>query len=209
MHGQIFISYRRDDSSHPAGRLYDRLCTHFASDQIFMDVDTLPPGVDFVEAIERSVSSCDVLIALIGKNWLTSSDEEGQRRIDNAEDFVRIEIATALKRNICVIPVLVDDASMPKSREVPDELKTLVRRHALEVRHSRFKDDCGRLIVAVERVLKTARAQAPNRSRGRTSCGDRRDHQPAPSRSPSRFFCSCRPGAGSRRHASGSKAGTV
>ena len=88
-----------------------------------------------------------MLIALIGKDWLTSSDEERQRRID--------------KRNICVIPVLVDDTSMPKSRDLPDELKALVRRHALEVRHSRFKDDCGRLIVAIERVLETARAQQP------------------------------------------------
>jgi len=102
--GKIFISYRRDDSSSSAGRLYDRLITHFPSNQIFMDVDNLDPGVDFVKAIEESVGSCDVLIAVIGRRWF--SDEEGRRRLDNSEDFVRIEIATALKRGIRVIPVL-------------------------------------------------------------------------------------------------------
>jgi hypothetical protein len=135
MHSQIFISYRREDTSASAGRFHDHLSARFASDQIFMDVDTLEPGVDFVDAIEKSVSSCDVLIAVIGKHWLTSSDEEGQRRLDNPEDYVRIEIATALKRDIRVIPVLVDGASIPKPRDLPDDLKSFVRRTAIEVRH--------------------------------------------------------------------------
>ncbi|MGC2577178.1 MAG: toll/interleukin-1 receptor domain-containing protein, partial [Terrimicrobiaceae bacterium] len=113
MKGQIFINYRRDDSSASAGRIYDRLNSHFASNHILMDVDNLDPGVDFVDAIEESVGSCDVLIAVIGKHWLISSDEEGRRRLDNPEDFVRIEIATALKRGVRVIPVLVDGALMP------------------------------------------------------------------------------------------------
>ena len=98
MGGPIFISYRIDDSQASAGRLYDRLHSHFASNRIFMDVANLAPGVDFVDAIEKSVSSCDALIAVIGRDWLVSSDEKGRRRLDNAEDFVRIEIATALKR---------------------------------------------------------------------------------------------------------------
>ncbi|MGA7905250.1 MAG: toll/interleukin-1 receptor domain-containing protein [Terrimicrobiaceae bacterium] len=88
MKGQIFINYRRDDSSASAGRIYDRLNSHFASNHILMDVDNLDPGVDFVDAIEESVGSCDVLIAVIGKHWLISSDEEGRRRLDNPEDFV-------------------------------------------------------------------------------------------------------------------------
>jgi hypothetical protein len=153
MSGPIFISYRRDDSSASAGRLYDGLKRHFASNQIFMDVDSLDLGVDFIEAIEEGVGSCDVLIAVIGKSWLISSDEEGRRRLDNPEDFVRIEIATALKRNIRVIPVLVDGASMPRSGDLPDDLKSLIRRNALEVSHNRFRTDSERLLVAVERAL--------------------------------------------------------
>ena len=159
MSGQIFISYRRDDSSAWAGRLYDGLSRHFVSNQIFMDVDTIEPGVDFVEAIEKSVGSSEVLIAVIGKRWLISSDEEGGRRLDNPEDSVRIEIVTALKRGIRVIPVLVDGASMPRSRDLPDDLKSLARRNALEVSHNRFRADLERLIIAVERALKQTTAQ--------------------------------------------------
>jgi TIR domain len=112
MSGQIFISYRRDDSAPWARLVYDSLFKHFPRSRIFMDVDNLDPGNDFVEAIEKSVGSCDVLIAVIGKRWLMSSDEEGRRRLDNPKDFVRTEIGTALKRGIRVIPVLVEGASV-------------------------------------------------------------------------------------------------
>ena len=150
MDGQIFISYRRDDSSGVAGRIYDRLSSHLASNHIFMDVDKIDPGVDFIDAIEKSVASCDALIAVIGRRWLILADEEGRRRVDNPEDFVRIEIATALERGVRVIPVLVDGAIMPRSAELPDDLKALARRQALEIRHDRFDDDCGQLIGALE-----------------------------------------------------------
>jgi hypothetical protein len=162
MSGQIFISYRRDDSSPWAGRLYDDLDRHFVSNQIFMDVDTIQPGVDFVEAVEKSVGYCDALIAVIGKRWLISSDEEGARRLDNPEDSVRIEILTALKRGVRVIPVLVDGATMPRSRDLPDDLKSLARRNALEVSHNRFRTDSKRLIAAVEQALESARKRDEN-----------------------------------------------
>jgi tetratricopeptide (TPR) repeat protein len=155
MSGQIFISYRRDDSSAWAGRLSDNLSKHFASKQIFIDVD-LEPGIDFVEAIVTSVGACDVLIAVIGKHWLLSADQEGKRRLENPEDFVRLEIATALKRNIRVIPVLVDGALMPRSSDLPDDLKLLVRRNALEISHNRFNADLRRLVAAIETVLQKA-----------------------------------------------------
>lgn len=159
MNGQIFISYRREDGSAWAGRLYDRLQSRFAAEKLFMDVDSLAPGVDFVEALERSVGGCDVLIAVIGRRWLSASDEEGNRRLDNPEDFVRVEVAMALRRGIRVIPVLVDGAPVPCSRELPDELKALVRRNALEVSHNRFSADSERLIRAVEEVLESARVE--------------------------------------------------
>jgi hypothetical protein len=123
-----------------------------------MDVN-LDLGDDFVEKIKQSVGSCDVLIAVIGKRWLISSDEEGRRRLDNAEDFVRLEIATALKRGIRVIPVLVDGASAPRSVELPDDLKALARRKALEVSHAAFNADSEWLIGAVKRALGTVRAE--------------------------------------------------
>jgi hypothetical protein len=162
MGGQIFISYRIDDSQASAGRIYDRLHSHFASNRIFMDVANLAPGVDFVDAIEKSVSSCDALIAVIGRDWLVSSDEKGGRRLDNPQDFVRVEIATALKRGVIVIPVLVEDASMPKAGDLPEDLKPLSRRNAFEIRHTRFNDDCARLIVALEQALRLARKEQPS-----------------------------------------------
>jgi tetratricopeptide (TPR) repeat protein len=166
MSGQIFISYRRDDAPYPAGRLYDRLVVRLPNNHIFIDVD-LDPGIDFVEAIETSVASCDVLIAVIGKRWLLSSDEEGKRRLDNTEDFVRVEIATALRRKIRVIPVLVDGASMPRSSELPDDLKLLARRNALEISHNRFNADFGRLVMAIEKTLEKAEAERLQREKER------------------------------------------
>ena len=167
MGGQIFINYRRDDGAWAAGRLFDVLSRHFASKQIFIDVDNLDAGIDFIEAIEESVGSCDVLIAIIGERWLISSDEEGRRRLDNSEDFVRIEIATALKRGIRVIPVLVEGASMPRAGDLPDDLKSLVRRTALEVSHTRFRTDSERLIGAVERALEKAKSEQRQREKER------------------------------------------
>jgi hypothetical protein len=153
MSGQIFISYRREESRWSARSLYDRLSARFDRKQIFMDIDAIALGDDFVKAIEKTVGECDVLIAVIGAHWLTSTDEQNGRRLDNPEDFVRREIATALKRDIRVIPVLVDGALMPRSSELPDDLKPLVRRNALRVSDTGFDDDCRRLVAAIEQVL--------------------------------------------------------
>jgi tetratricopeptide (TPR) repeat protein len=161
MSGQIFISYRRDDASHPAGRLYDHLTARFPKTRIFMDIDNLEPGEDFVEVIESAVASCDVLIAIIGKHWLTSSDEQGKRRLDNADDFVRLEISTALRRGIRVVPVLMDGALMPRSTQLPAELHPLARRQAIEVSHNRFRADSERLIEALNRIFEKAATTTP------------------------------------------------
>ena len=148
----IFISYRREDSGGYAGRLYDRLREQFGVGQVFMDIDTLQPGLDFVEAINRAVGSCDVFIALIGTQWLTTTDRTGRRRLDDPEDFVRLEISAALDRDIRVIPVLVGGATMPGSTDLPDALKRVSRRDALEISDTRFDYDVGRLIEAIERI---------------------------------------------------------
>ena len=168
MSGQIFISYRREDASSAAGRLYDRLSARFSQNQIFFDIDNIDLGIDFVKAIEESVASCDVLVAVIGRHWLVTSDEQGRRRLDNPEDYVRVEIGTALKRDIRVIPVLVEGALMPQSRELPDDLKLLARRNALNVSHDRFRLDADRLVGAVERALeKTTAEQREREDEGR------------------------------------------
>jgi formylglycine-generating enzyme required for sulfatase activity len=159
MSGQIFISYRRDDAAGFAGRLYDRLHQRFPQNKIFIDVDSIDPGIDFVESIEANVGACGVLIAVIGKRWLISANEEGRRRLDNPEDFVRLEIATALKRGIRVIPVLVEGALMPQPGELPEDLKLLTRRNAIEVSHTRFSADSDRLIAALERVFEKTAAE--------------------------------------------------
>ena len=115
MAGKIFINYRRDDSIGMAGRLHDRLAQTFGRDKLFMDVDHIPAGVDFVAHLNSQVAACDVVLVVIGPNWLGAKDESGERRLDNPDDFVAIEIAAALARDIRVIPVLVDGARMPKA----------------------------------------------------------------------------------------------
>jgi hypothetical protein len=154
--GRIFISYRRTDSAGYAGRIYDRLTAHFGEDAVFMDVDTIEAGLDFVEVLQNAVQSCDVLVALIGRRWLDSKDADGRRRLENPEDFVRIEIAAALERGIRVIPVLVDGTIMPRSTELPGNLKPLTRRNALQVNHQSFNADAHRLIAQLELALKAA-----------------------------------------------------
>jgi len=127
MVARIFINYRREDSTATAGRLHDRLGQSFGRKTLFMDVDHIPPGVDFVSHLNNQVAACDVFLAIIGPNWLNVANEKGDRRLDVADDFVAIEIAAALARNIRVIPVLVDGARMPKVGELPKPLKPLVR----------------------------------------------------------------------------------
>lgn len=150
---RIFISYRRGDTTAYAGRLYDYLTARFGEDNVFMDVDTIEPGLDFVEVIEGAVGSCQVFLALIGDAWLTETGQTGRRRLDNPEDFVRLEVAASLKRGIRVIPVLVQGASMPSSSELPEPLAKLARRHAFDVSDLRWRQDVERLMTTIEKVL--------------------------------------------------------
>ncbi len=156
--GRIFISYRREETAYPAGWLYDRLTGHFGGGQVFKDVDSIQLGDDFVEVITRAVGSCDVLLALIGDEWQTITDAHGRRRLDNPDDFVRLEIEAALSRRVLVIPVLVDGARMPRADELPDSLTALVRRQALELSPARFDFDTSRLLKVLDRTLAEVRA---------------------------------------------------
>jgi hypothetical protein len=146
----IFISYRREDTIAYAGRIYDRLTGHFGKEHVFMDVDTIELGMDFVEILQKRVGLCDVLLAVIGRRWLTIADEAGERRLDNPEDLVRLEIAAALDRKIRVIPILVSGARMPRSNELPHQLESLARRQALEIVDTAFHQSVSLLINALE-----------------------------------------------------------
>jgi TIR domain len=148
---QVFISYRRADAADAAGRLHDALTTRFG-DNVFMDVDDTEPGQEYPEVLNNAVASCDVLVAMIGREWLTARDDKGQRRLDQPEDWVRLEIEAALKRDLRVIPVLLHGVSMPVSDELPNSLASLARREALEIDHSRWRDDVRRLIQTLERL---------------------------------------------------------
>ena len=147
----IFISYRRDDSAGHAGRLFDRLRERFGRQQVFMDVAGIDPGTDFVRAIDIAVSACDTLLVVIGRDWLACTDAHGQRRLDDPNDFVRLEVGTALKRDIRVVPVLVQNAAMPGVDELPDDLKLLIRRQATELSDERWDLDVQDLIAKLER----------------------------------------------------------
>lgn len=147
---RIFINYRRLDSEGYVGRLFDHLTRHFEPSDVFMDVDSIPPGADFLKFLEDAVAACDIFIAVIGPQWLTINDEAGTRRLDNWNDFVRIEIASALEQGKLVIPVLVGRARMPAPAELPDVLAALSRRNAIELSHQRFAYDADKLISAIK-----------------------------------------------------------
>src|SRR5271155_1997750 len=162
MTGGVFISYRREDSGGFAGRIYDRLLSRLGRENVFFDVDTIPPGRDFVEVLSERVGKCDALLAVIGKHWVSSADSENRRRLDDPHDFVRIEIEAALTRNVPVIPVLVDGAAMPHPNDLPDSLTKLIRRQAVEVSHARFDSDAERLTQTLSQLEDEIRLREAN-----------------------------------------------
>jgi hypothetical protein len=184
--GRVFISYRRQDARGSAGRIYDRLADRFGGDQVFMDVDAIALGVDFAEVITQAVSTCEVLLAVIGPRWLDAKDDNERRRLDDPGDFVRLEIAAALERNIRVIPILVEGAVMPRRQQLPENLAGLAGRNGLRVRHESFRSDTDQLLAAIEPILRVAAAApvaspAGNRERQKPGAlrGRRRRQAPA------------------------------
>jgi hypothetical protein len=159
---KVFISYRREDTPGHAGRLYDRLQQEFGADNVFIDVDTLLPGDDFIDAIGETLNKCDLMIALIGPRWLTATDDHGNPRLDDQSDFVRVEIQTALERRIRTVPVLVDRASMPLEEQLPEPLRPLARRQAIELTDTRWASDVGALVEKVKRTARAGPAAPPS-----------------------------------------------
>jgi len=155
---RIFLNYRREDSSGHAGRLYDDLAERFDESEVFIDIDKIEPGLDFVEAIERALEGCDVVLALIGKHWLTITDARGERRIDSPDDYVRLELEAALARGTRVIPVCVQGSEMPNSLDLPESLRGLARRHAIDLSDKRWRHDVESLASVLDR-LATDRAE--------------------------------------------------
>jgi hypothetical protein len=153
---RIFICYRREDTAANAGRIADALVERFGRNSVFMDVDTIEPGVDFNDEIDRAIGQCDVLIALIGPRWLESANARG-RRLDDPQDFVRVEIGHALDRNIRVIPTLVGGAEMPEADELPDDLVKLAKRNAVELTDKRFRSDMQALLEPLDRIAQQKR----------------------------------------------------
>ena len=148
----VFISYRREDSGY-VGRLFDVLSARFGRSNIFMDIDTIEGGEDFTAVIEEKIKECDALVAVIGKRWLTSTGQNGGRRLDDSRDYVRLEIAKALIRGIRVIPVLVGGATIPEPNDLPEELVPLSGRQAIELRDAHFHQDTQRLIDVLYKAV--------------------------------------------------------
>lgn len=146
----IFISYRRDDSADVTGRLYDRLTTAFGREHVYKDVDSIPLGVDFREHINALVGTCDVVLAVIGRQWLNVSGGNDSRRLDDETDPVRLEIVAALSRKIPVVPVLVGGSKIPPAEALPDDIKNLAFRNGTSVRPDPdFHKDVDRLIAGL------------------------------------------------------------
>ena len=148
----IFISYRREDSAPYAGRIYDRLCAEFGADQVFMDVDDIAPGADFVAQIGAKVGGCDALIAVIGKNWLSARNAKGQLRFADPNDFVGLELSLALDRGVLIVPVLVGGAKVPNAEDLRGDLKPLAQRNALALNDNEFQRDVNDLVNVLAKV---------------------------------------------------------
>lgn len=150
----IFISYRRADSRSATERIYDRLVAKFGKDAVFKDASSILGGTDFAERLDQAVSQCQVLLAIIGKTWLTVTNADDTRRLDSPEDWVRIEVEAALSRDIPVIPILVEGAEMPSASELPTSLQRLARRQFRVIGNDpHFDDDTNRLIADIQSHL--------------------------------------------------------
>ena len=158
---KITVSYRRDDSEAITGRIFDRLVAHYGKSAVFRDIDNIPAGVDFRKHIDEALQETDALIVVIGRRWMGSA-KPGNSRIQDEIDPVRIEVESALKRGVAVIPVLVGGARMPTAAQLPASLEELAFRNAVRVDTGQdFDHHADRLLRAMDRTLGYARADVP------------------------------------------------
>ncbi len=146
MPGKIFVNYRRDDSAAHALNVAQYLERTFGASNVFLDIDRMRAGQNFPDVLNDKLSACKVMIAVIGPSWVTLTNDDGQRRLDDPEDWVRLEIAHALKRNIAVIPILVGGAVLPKKSDLPDDLKPLLQRHVATITTNGFRNEMAGLV---------------------------------------------------------------
>lgn len=160
---KVFISYRRTDSKDIVGRIYDRLIEKFGSQSVFKDVNTIPLGSDFRQVIDEAVKNCHVQLVVIGREWLTVTESDGSRRLDNPRDYVRLEIESALERRIPVIPVWVRGAKMPSAQDLPLAIRNLAYCNGINVRSDPdFHPDMDRLIKAIESLMPNIEVYPPS-----------------------------------------------
>ncbi|HMF20566.1 MAG TPA: TIR domain-containing protein [Pseudolabrys sp.] len=163
MTGKIFINYRRGDDAGNTGRVCDRLRESFGSQQLFLDVDNIAPGLDYTQVLNQRVSECDVMLSIIGKGWIDARDASGMRRLDKPDDPVRLEITSALSQSKRVIPILVGGAQMPERDELPEAIKALATRNAVRLTHERFGPDIQGLIKSLRKVFDETDATSQRR----------------------------------------------
>jgi Protein of unknown function (DUF1566)/TIR domain len=150
----IYLSYRRRESVAYAGRLFDHLSRHFGPGSVFMDIGGIARGQDFAQAIESALNACEVVLVLIGNAWVSCTGQDGRRRLDDPRDWVRLEVAAALRRDILVVPVLIDGARLPDPASLPEELRPLCQRNACALSDLRWSYDVGELVKDVEKVVR-------------------------------------------------------
>jgi hypothetical protein len=164
MTGRIFISYRHEGSSGDAGRLCDYLKEVFGPDSLFIDSD-MPIGVKFNDHLHDQLNECGAFLAIIGRNWLNACDQHGHRRLDDADDWVRVEIASALARGIKVVPVIIDDGVLPKPSDLPSDLKSLPEFQAFRVQNNQFERDSAALADKLREALGQTSTSTVNKQR--------------------------------------------
>lgn len=171
---RIFVSYRRDDSAGETGHLAADLQRRFGTNRVFLDIAAIRPSVDFRLAIEEALDDASVLLVVIGPNWLSAVDASGTRRLDDPGDFVRLEIAAALRRRLPVMPVLVRGANIPEPKDLPDEIQALGWRQAVELSHKRWDYDVGQIISALEKIVEPSETSSASDTLRPPSSGPRR-----------------------------------